>query len=122
MLRWSLPVSDKPVDVNTLFVYHKTTNRTIYDEIKKRFPRYDEVILWNQKNEVTEGIYSNVVIKIKDELFTPPVKCGLLAGTFRQYLLDKGEIKEKNIKLEELATADEIYMINSIRKWRRVFV
>ncbi len=115
-------ISDKPIDVNTPFVYHKTTNRTIYDEIRKRFQEYDEVILWNQKNEVTEGIYSNVVIKIKDELFTPPVNCGLLSGTFRQYLLDKGEIKEKVIKLKELATADEIYMINSVRKWRRVFV
>lgn len=115
-------VSDKPVDVNTPFIYHKTTNRSIYDKIKKGYYECDEIILWNQKNEVTEGIYSNVVVKIKDELFTPPVGCGLLAGTFRQYLLDKGEIREKVINLEELAAADEIYLINSVRKWQKAFI
>jgi len=110
-------VSDKPVNIDTPFVYHKTTNRIIYDKAKKRFPEYDEVIFWNQKNEITEGIYSNIVIKISNEFFTPPVSCGLLAGTFRQYLLDKNEIKEKVIKREELTVADEIYLINSVRKW-----
>lgn len=115
-------ISDKPVNTNIPFVYHKTTNRKHYDEIRSRFQEYDEVIFWNQKSEITEGSCSNVVIKIKDELFTPPVNCGLLGGTFRQYLLDKGEIKEKVIKLEELVSADEIYLINSVRKWRRAFI
>ncbi|MEI6056318.1 MAG: aminodeoxychorismate synthase component I [Lentisphaerota bacterium] len=114
----SVAISGVPVRKNNPFLCHKTTNRKLYEDIKSKHSSYDEVILWNEDGEVTEAITSNIVIKIGANLYTPPISCGLLGGTFRQYLLDKGEIAEKIIKLDELKSSDEIYFINSIRKFR----
>jgi len=53
---------------------------------------------------------------------TPPVSCGLLAGTFRDELLEKGEIEERAVSLSDLKRAKAVWLINSVRKWRRVSV
>jgi len=57
------------------------------------------------------------VVSIDGELFTPPVESGLLAGTFRNQLLDEGKIKERVITVAELKDSREIYLINSVRKF-----
>ena len=44
---------------------------------------------------------------------------GLLCGTFREHLLKTGEIKEEKISVDDLKAADEIFLINSVRKWRK---
>ena len=51
-------------------------------------------------------------------LLTPPVKCGLLAGTFRANLLDQGKIREEIMTIEMLKYSNRIYIINSVKKWR----
>jgi para-aminobenzoate synthetase/4-amino-4-deoxychorismate lyase len=53
-------------------------------------------------------------------MYTPPLHCGLLPGTFRQYLLDNHVIEERAIAIKELGEADKIYLINSVRKWIEV--
>lgn len=98
-----------PVNSSDRFLFHKTTNRKYSDD----------VIFWNERNEVTESGIANVVVRLNDELFTPPVSCGLLAGTFRQQLLEEGLIKERVITVEEFKNAEEIYLINSVRKWMK---
>ena len=45
--------------------------------------------------------------------------CGLLAGTFRDHLLKSGEIEEEIISVDMLKAADELFLINSVRKWTR---
>ena len=113
-------LADNPINVSNPFLYHKTTNRKVYDSFKEKFPDYDNVLLWNDKKEITELCTSNFVMKLDGELYTPPVKCGLLAGTFRQYLLEQGTITEKVIYLDDLKDAEELFLINSIRKWQRI--
>ncbi|HBM17015.1 MAG TPA: aminodeoxychorismate synthase component I [Lentisphaeria bacterium] len=115
-------IASKPINKNNPFLYHKTTNRMIYDSIKSKYPDYDEVILWNQNGEITEGLSSNIIIRTGNRLFTPPISSGLLAGTFRQSLIDKGELKEKIITVEELKSADEVFLINSVCKFRKAII
>jgi len=98
-----------PINSSDRFLFHKTTNRDFSENI----------IFYNERNEVTESGIANVVVQLNDELFTPPVNCGLLGGTFRQQLLEEGSIKERVITVEELKKAKEIYLINSVRKWMR---
>ncbi len=113
-------LANRPTNVDNPFIYHKTTRRRVFDQARGEFPDCDDVILWNEAAEITESTIANVVIRRGDKLITPPWRCGLLRGTYRQYLLDRGEIEEGIVSCEELKGCDEIYLINSVRKWRKV--
>ncbi len=117
--RNTVSLAKNPVNSNNRFLYHKTTFRTFYQDALKDVPA-DDVILWNEREEITEASSSNVVIEKDGSKYTPPISCGLLGGTFRSYLLDQGEIEEKIIFIDDLRTADAIYLINSVRKWQKV--
>ena len=110
-------LADKPVSSGNRYLYHKTTNRKVYEDAKAARSGCDDVILWNEKEEVTESCRSNLVAEIEGELVTPPVSSGLLAGTFRRYLLEKGEIREKTITVTDIKKASRLFLINSVRKW-----
>ncbi len=113
-------IARKPVDSANTFLFHKTTNRRVYESARVEFPDCDDVLLWNEKGEATESCTSNVVIKWNGKLVTPPMQCGLLNGTYRSFLLEQNKIVERIISLEEIKKASEIYLINSVRKWQKV--
>ena len=109
----------EPVNTNDRFVFHKTTNRVVYEKALASRGDRDDVILWNEKGEITESTIANVVVVVGDDYLTPPQASGLLAGTFREELLANGKIRERLIYREELKQAREIYLINSVQKWRK---
>ncbi len=112
--------ADAPVDSSNPFLYHKTSNRELYlRELEKR-PDCMDVIFVNERCEVTEGANNNIVIRKDGVLVTPPVTSGLLPGTYRAQLLETNEIVEGVIVRSDLEQAEEIYLVNSVRKWRRV--
>jgi para-aminobenzoate synthetase/4-amino-4-deoxychorismate lyase len=75
------------------------------------------VILWNELGQVTESTVANVVARFGRDYVTPPVSCGLLAGTLRAEQLAAGRIRERIITREELARADRVFLLNSVRGW-----
>ncbi|MFC1798381.1 aminodeoxychorismate synthase component I [Thermodesulfobacteriota bacterium] len=117
------PVRLKPsrtiVNSSNSFLYHKTTFRDVYELSKKNEKNCDDVILLNENNEVTETSIYNIVINVNGNRFTPPIACGLLPGTFRAWLLDRNIIQEKRLTLPELESCDDIYVVNSVRKWQK---
>jgi para-aminobenzoate synthetase / 4-amino-4-deoxychorismate lyase len=115
-------IASRHINTDTPFVYYKTTNRLVYDKIKNRYPKFYDVILWNTNKEITETTMGNLVVEVDGQYFTPPVCCGLLAGTFREYLLFLGVIKEKIVTIDELLNADNVFLINSVRKWIKLNV
>ncbi|MFW6152579.1 MAG: chorismate-binding protein [Verrucomicrobiota bacterium] len=108
-------ISAAPVDQSDVFLYHKTTNRPVYDSALAANPGFDDVILWNRNNEVTESCIANVVVEKEGKMWTPPVKCGLLAGVYRQWMLDTGRATEAVISLEDLRNSSRIYLVNSVQ-------
>lgn len=109
-------LAKNPVDSNDVFLFHKTTHRLVYDKARTENPGCDDVLLFNEKDEITEFTNANIVIKIKNTLYTPPINCGLLAGTYRQFMLDRKALHEKVITLKMFEQAKEVYLINSVRK------
>ncbi|MCX8655449.1 aminodeoxychorismate synthase component I [Gilliamella sp. B2840] len=101
------------VNNKNVYLYHKTSNR-------EHFPQLTigkEYINFNQYNEITEFVNGNLVLLINNQWVTPKIESGLLAGTMRQFYLDKKQIIEKTILINELLNADKIAFINSVRKW-----
>ncbi len=115
-------LSPTPVDSTNPFLYHKTTNRQVYSSVRASCPECDDVLLWNERGEITEMCIANIVVQINGELLTPPVQCGLLPGTFRAYLLAQGKVREEIITVEALKQGDRIYAVNSVRKWREALL
>lgn len=116
----NVALAKKSVSSNDLFLYHKTTNRTIYQIHKDQCPTYFDVLLWNEREEITEFTNGNVVLKIAEELVTPVLYSGLLAGTFREELIQNGTVNERVVHITELKSANEIWFINSVRGWVKV--
>jgi para-aminobenzoate synthetase/4-amino-4-deoxychorismate lyase len=105
----------QPVQSMDIFLYHKTTHRKIYEEAKRACPECDDVLLWNERQEITETSIANAVLRIGEDLFTPFVDAGLLAGTYRAFLLDNRRIRERVLTLSDLRQCSNIYLINSVR-------
>ena len=114
---WRLALAAGPVQSSDRFLFHKTTRREVYDSARRERPDADDVILWNERGEVTESTIANVAVRFGDKWFTPPVSCGLLAGVFREELLERGVLRERVLTPEELARADAVWLINSVRGW-----
>lgn len=113
----SAAVSRKRTDPGDLFLYHKTTNRGLYDSEYRRYRAkgYFDVIFLNTKGEVCEGAISNVIIKKGGRFYTPPLSSGLLPGIFRGRLLKERRVKEKVLLLKDLLAADKVFLCNSVR-------
>lgn len=117
-----ISISNKIVNSKDVFLQYKTTYRPYYEETLSKINAqeiFDE-IFFNEKGELTEGARSNIVLEIGNNLYTPPISCGLLAGTFRETLLKNNQIQEKILYKSDLYNASKIYCINSVRGMRLV--
>ncbi len=113
-------MAKESVDKNDPFLYHKTTHRNVYQKAFQSRPGYSDVILYNSKNEITETTTANLLVENDGILYTPPIDCGLLPGTYREYLLDTGKIQERILYLKDLFESSSIYRINSVRGMQKV--
>lgn len=122
--------TDKPVkialaptrrDHRDPLVFHKTTKRNFltqqFEQVRTK-TGCEEMILQNELGEICEGFYSNIFVKKGDILLTPALSCGLLPGVLRQVLLETGQAKEMRLSLDDLKTAQAIYIGNSLRGLR----
>ena len=104
-----------PIDPADPFFFHKTTRRGMLEA--QRLAGYDDTVLWNPDRDITETIIANIVVDRGDRRVTPPVACGLLAGTMRAELLARREISEERVSVDEFQRAPRFWLINSVRGW-----
>lgn len=109
-----------PVDSVEPLLRHKTTWRPWYEGVLERHPDCLDVLFCNERGEVTEGTMFNLVVEKDGRLVTPPVASGLLAGALRGELLACGVLHEAVLFRAEVAGARRLWLINSVRGWRRV--
>lgn len=115
-----IALAAQPVDAANPFLYHKTTFRQIYQDALKQVPGAADVLLYNQKGEITESTIANIVVDMAGRLYTPPVRCGLLPGTLRAFLLERGDIMERAFTIEKLLSCRRIFLLNAVRGMQQV--
>jgi len=101
----------------------KSTNRQLYKEVENEALQkgFHDMIILNDAGRVCESTIANVFI-LKDNIYyTPPVSEGCVEGVFRTVFIQKAKIKkfkvvEKPLTLEDLKTADQVYLTNAVRK------
>ena len=74
-----------------------------------------EQIYYNHEGQLLETSIGNIVLKIEDQLYTPPVHLGLLNGIYRQSLITENKLKEKVLTVKDLKQAQAIYGCNAVR-------
>ena len=115
-------IAAQRTDPRDRMLYHKTTHRRVYDEAFRAAVKagFDDVLFLNSCGEVTEGAISNIFVENDGRWMTPPVECGLLAGVYRRHLLEtRANAEERVLFLEDLRSADAVYICNAVRGVRR---
>ena len=86
---------------------------------------YDEAIMLNNKGHVAEGSAENIFVVKNGRITTPPLDAAILDGITRDSaikLLKSNKIKviEKNLKINDLLKADEIFMTGTAAEVKSV--
>lgn len=121
-LSLSVAISSERTNSADTFLYHKTTNRKFYD-FKLNLARQKnchEILFFNEKGELTEGSISNVFLLKNGKWRTPKIACGLLPGVWRKRAISELKAKETILHLDDLLSADEVLLGNSLRSCAKV--
>ena len=86
---------------------------------------FDDVFLLNTEGAIAEAIASNIFILKDKKVTTPPLSVGCVGGVMRLYVMElmkqKGiELAEKNITIDDVTSADEIFLTNALQGIRWV--
>ena len=76
---------------------------------------FSEGLFVNTIGQISEGTGTNVFIIKGGDVMTPPVSSGCLAGITRELLLEWGLATEAALSLEDLESADEVFLTSSTR-------
>ena len=113
---YRLSPAKEPIASNDPSLFRKTTDRRTYDLAIPRDGDAADVILWNERGEITETKIANICLELDGVLYTPPVTSGLLPGCYRDHLIKKGSIIERTLTLADLHRATRIVLVNSLRR------
>jgi para-aminobenzoate synthetase / 4-amino-4-deoxychorismate lyase len=114
-----LEIDDQPVDSGNPNLFHKTGDRAHFERRMARHPGADDVVLVNERGEVTETTRANLVVSLGGRWVTPALGCGLLPGVERQRLLDEGRLAEAVIHVPDLVATTGLAVISSLHGWRQ---
>jgi para-aminobenzoate synthetase / 4-amino-4-deoxychorismate lyase len=114
----SLGLADRPVRSDDVLLFHKHGDRARYDRFREAGGDVDDVVLWNERREVTETTIANLAVQLDGRWWTPPLSSGLLPGVERGRLIEAGDLTERVILTDEVLTASALAVVNSLRGWR----
>jgi len=101
----------KLVNDSTIHYFYKYANRDSLNSLLCQRATCDDILIVNN-DHITDTSFSNVVLKKSSNLYTPSTY--LLAGTKRSLLLEKGIIKEAEIKVSDLKNYEALLLINAM--------
>jgi para-aminobenzoate synthetase / 4-amino-4-deoxychorismate lyase len=117
-----LRLASERVDSRDVTLFHKSADRSRYDALRAAHPDVDDVVMTNERGELTEATIANIAFRLDGVWCTPPVECGLLPGVERQRLIDEGLLTERVIPLRQLTAVESVALVNSLRGWRRAVI
>ena len=86
---------------------------------------YDEAIMLNNKGHIAEGSAENIFVVKNGKITTPPLDADILDGITRDSAIKllkskKNKVMEKNLKINDLLKADEIFMTGTAAEVKSV--
>jgi para-aminobenzoate synthetase / 4-amino-4-deoxychorismate lyase len=110
-----LAIDPDPVDSGSVWLRHKTDRRTPYTTRAARHPEADDVVLVNERGEVTETTIANLAVLVDGRWCTPPTASGCLPGVERGRLVEAGVLQERVLSVADLRAAEAVAVVSSLR-------
>jgi branched-chain amino acid aminotransferase len=81
---------------------------------------FDEVVMLNERGEVSECTAANLFIVKNDKVLTPPLSSGCLEGVTRGVLMEIASeagtsVGEQTLRIEDLLSAEEVFITSTNR-------
>jgi len=76
---------------------------------------FDDSILFNARNEITESAVSNLVFLVDGEWITPPITAGLLPGVVRAIAIEQCAVQVRPIHVSEIPEVESAFLLSSLR-------
>ncbi|CAN2199380.1 IlvE Branched-chain amino acid aminotransferase/4-amino-4-deoxychorismate lyase [Candidatus Nanopelagicaceae bacterium] len=76
---------------------------------------FDDSILFNAKNEITETAVSNLVFRIDGAWVTPPITSGVLPGIVRAVAIEECGVSVRPIHISEVPEIQSGFLVSSLR-------
>jgi branched-chain amino acid aminotransferase len=81
---------------------------------------FDEVVMLNERGEVSECTAANLFVVKNDRVLTPPLSSGCLEGVTRGVLMEIASeagtsVGEQTLRIEDLLSADEVFITSTNR-------
>jgi len=109
-------LADRPIDAAPALLRHKTTRRSHYEAFAPVDDSVFDTLLWNARGELTEFTRGNLIAQREDGRWvTPSLHCGLLDGVGRALALQRGEVVEDVVRLDELPRLRALRFVNALR-------
>ncbi len=113
-----LAIDAEPVCSESTMLFHKTTQREVYQRRRRRHPEADDVVMVNDRGECTEVTTANLAVRIGSVWQTPPLAAGCLPGIERARLIERGVLVETTMRPEDIRSAERLAIVNSLRGWQ----
>lgn len=87
--------------------------------------KWNDALVLNMYNRICDSTIANIFLVKEESVYTPALTEGCIAGVMRQHTLNRLKIAgitctQKEISIEEVLLADEIFLTNSIYNLRWV--
>ncbi len=115
-------VAKRPILSTDPALVIKSTSRWLYDSFLDENPQFDEVLLINERGELTEFTIGNLVVEVGGRHFTPPLSSGVLPGVMREALIELERLEEAVLLPKDLTHAEAIWRINSVSGFTRMLM
>ena len=113
-----IAISPQRIHSRDPWLRHKTTRRAFYDSALTDAQQQGltDLLFLNEHGHLTEGAIHNLFVRHGNRWRTPPLSDGVLPGVFRRHLLDtQPNIEEAHLTVDDLQSADEIWLTNAVR-------
>lgn len=108
----SVTLAPMPVASDDVRLRYKTTDRAFYDETRRANGTF-ETIFVDPTGYLTEGSFTNIFVARGQQLATPPLDRGLIAGLLRGKLIEEGRAREVDLTPDDLR--DGFFVGNILR-------
>ncbi len=76
---------------------------------------FDEAVVLNENNKISEAAVSNLLMKINGQWITPPLTDGALPGVVRALVLENCDVSVRSIDIAEMHEIESAFLIGSLR-------